>query len=179
VLRATAGVMARNTSFSLKLILENIKRMTSNQAFTDQSVYLSILTATPAQEVKYFVEALLARLSAVQVAVQVINSRTGLAMLPFTDSVKGITFHLGETLLAEAHVRVGDQGGYAACLGRDLEQAIALALLDAILQSNAVTAKAEQPAILAFVAAAAQQQQAQEMALLHKVEATRVELETF
>ncbi len=149
--------------------------MAPDQLFAEQSVYLSILTATPAEAVKQFVEALLARLS----TVQVITSRTGLAMLPFTDTVKGVTFHLGETLLAEAHVRVGDQEGYAACLGRDLAQAIALAILDALLQSNEATAKTEQPAILAFVAAAAQQQQAQEMALLHKIEATRVELETF
>ncbi len=149
--------------------------MAPDQLFAEQSVYLSILTATPAQEVKEFVEALLARFT----TVQVITSRTGLAMLPYGDSVKGVTFHLGETLLAEAHVRIGNQEGYAACLGRDLAQAIALAILDAILQSNEATVQAEQPAILAFIAAAAQQQQAQEMALLHKIEATRVELETF
>ena len=96
--------------------------MSTEQVFADQSTYLSILTAADGAAVKDFVEPLLARLS----AVQVLASRTGLAMLPFTDSVKGITFYLGETLLAEAHVRVGAQEGYAACLGRDLEQAIAL-----------------------------------------------------
>lgn len=149
--------------------------MSSAQSFTDQSVYLSVLTATPAQDVKNFVETLLSRL----VAVEVLNSRTGLAMLPFTDSVKGITFHLGETLLAEAHVRVGEQEGYAACLGRDLAQAIALAILDALLQSHEPAALAEQPAILSFVATAHHQQQEQEQSLLRKIEATRVELETF
>jgi alpha-D-ribose 1-methylphosphonate 5-triphosphate synthase subunit PhnG len=149
--------------------------MSSAQSFTDQSVYLSILTATPAQDVKNFVETLLSR----PVAVEVLSSRTGLAMLPFTDSVKGIPFHLGETLLAEAHVRVGEQEGYAACLGRDLAQAIALAILDALLQSHEPAALAEQPAILSFVAAAHHQQQEQEQSLLRKIEATRVELETF
>jgi alpha-D-ribose 1-methylphosphonate 5-triphosphate synthase subunit PhnG len=149
--------------------------MLSGQDSTDQSTYLSILTAAPAQTVKDFVEELLARLS----EVQVITSRTGLAMVPFTDSVKGVAFHLGETLLAEAHVQVGGQEGYAACLGRDVEQAIALAVLDATLQSQEATAKAERLAILAFVAAAAQQQQREEKALLCKIEATRVELETF
>ncbi len=149
--------------------------MSSVQALTDQSVYLSILTATPAQDVKNFVETLLSRLA----AVEVLRSRTGLAMLPFTDSVKGVTFYLGETLLAEAHVRVGMQEGYAACLGRDLAQAIALAILDALLQSSEPAALAEQPAILHFVAAAQHQQQEQESALLRKIEATRVELETF
>ena len=130
--------------------------MSPDQAFVEQGTYLSVLSLTPAQAVKGFVEELLARLSTVQITVQVIASRTGLAMLPFTDSVKGVTFHLGETLLAEAHVRVCDQEGYAACLGRDLEQAIALALLDATLQSKESAINAEQPAILAFVAAAAQ-----------------------
>lgn len=149
--------------------------MTSDQLFCEQSTYLSVLTATPAQQVKEFVEALLVRFS----AVQVVASRTGLAMLPFTDSVKGVTFYLGEMLLAEAHVQVGEQAGYAACLGRDLEQAIALAILDALLQSKEASAIAEQPTILAFVAAAAQQQTEQEVALLQKVAATRVELETF
>ena len=149
--------------------------MASEQVFAEQSTYLSILTATPAAAVKALVEALLVRLA----DVQVLTSRTGLAMLPFTDSVKGVTFYLGETLLAEAHVRVGAQEGYAACLGRDLEQAIALAILDAVLQSKAAAVQAEQPAILAFVAAAAQQQAAEEATLLQKVAATRVELETF
>jgi alpha-D-ribose 1-methylphosphonate 5-triphosphate synthase subunit PhnG len=149
--------------------------MPSFQAYTDQSVYLSVLTATPAPEVKNFVETLLERVA----GVEVLTSRTGLAMLPFTDSVKGVTFYLGETLLAEAHVRVGAQEGYAACLGRDLEQAIALAILDALLQSNEPAALAEQPAILHFVANAHHQQQQEESALLRKIEATRVELETF
>lgn len=153
--------------------------MISEQVFSEQSDYLSILTATPAQEIKQFTETVLERLAAGQVPVEVLTSRTGLAMLPFTDSVKGVTFHLGETLLAEAHVRVGQQEGYAACLGRDLEQAIGVAILDALLQSGELAAKAEQPTIHAFVAAAAAQQHAADAALLHKIEATRIELETF
>lgn len=146
---------------------------------SEQSDYLSILTAAPAQEIKQFTETLLDRLATGQVPVKVLTSRTGLAMLPFTDSVKGVTFHLGETLLAEAHVRVGRQEGYAACLGRDLEQAIGIAILDALLQSGESVAQTEQPTIYAFVAAAAQQQQAADAALLRKIEATRIELETF
>lgn len=144
-------------------------------ALTDQSTYLSILTATPAADVKALAETLLAQIA----DVQVIASRTGLAMVPFADSVKGVTFHLGETLLAEAYVRVEGQEGYAACLGRDLEQALALAIFDAILQSSEPPARAHQATLLDFVAASARQQQAEEAALLRKIEATRVELETF
>lgn len=149
--------------------------MSTEQAFSEQEVYLSVLTAVPAHEVKQVAEALLTRLA----HIEVVASRTGLAMLPFTDSVKGITFYLGEILLAEAHVRVGAQEGYVACLGRDLEQAIAIAIFDAVLQSKEPTVMAEQPPLLAFIAAAAQQQAAEEMALLRKIEATHVELETF
>ena len=145
------------------------------QDFRDQSIALSILTACPADRLKEFVETLLPRFP----NVEVMQSRTGLAMLPYVDSAKGVTFHLGETLLAEAQVTVAGTQGYAACLGRDLEQAIAIAILDALLQSPEVAAQAEQPAILAFVAAAAQAQQQAESELLRKVESTRVELETF
>ncbi|MFN8440208.1 MAG: phosphonate C-P lyase system protein PhnG [Caldilineaceae bacterium] len=141
----------------------------------DQSSALSILTATPAEEVKQFVETLLARLPSVEVT----NCRTGLAMLPFVDSVKGITFHLGETLLAEATVAVAGQTGYAACLGRDLEQAIAIAILDAVLQNSAEAVSMERPIILEFINRAADAQQKQELELLRKIESTRVELETF
>ena len=141
----------------------------------DQGSALSILTATPAEEVKQFVETLLVHLPDVEVT----NCRTGLAMLPFVDSVKGITFHLGETLLAEATVTVAGQAGYAACLGRDLEQAIAIAILDALLQSAAEAAIVEYPTILEFINQAADALQKQELELLRKVESTRVELETF
>ncbi len=148
--------------------------MTST-TLSQQSTYLSVLTLSPAAEVKNFIESLLP----VFPATQVLGSRTGLAMLPCYDSVKGVEFHLGEVLLAEAHVQVGTQQGYAACLGRDLEQAIALAIVDAALQSNEPDSVAQHPTILDFVASQAQRQQASDDELLHKIEATRVELETF
>ncbi|MBX3015652.1 MAG: phosphonate C-P lyase system protein PhnG [Caldilineaceae bacterium] len=143
--------------------------------FSEQTTYLSILTAAPAAAVKDFVEALLVRLP----QVEVLTSRTGLAMLPMQDSAQEATFHLGEVLLAEAHVRVDEQDGYAACLGRDLEQAIAIAILDALLQGHTPPALAEQPATQAFLARLAAQQASEEQTLLRKIEATRVELETF
>lgn len=144
-------------------------------SLSHQSTYLSVLTLSPAAEVKSLVESLLPDLP----AARVLGSRTGLAMLPYNDSVKGVEFHLGEVLLAEAHVQVGTQAGYAACLGRDLEQAIAIALLDATLQSQEPASVAQQPSILDFVATQAQRQQESDDELLRKVEATRVELETF
>ena len=38
-------------------------------------------------------------------AVEVVQSRTGLVMLPMRDTVHGTDFHLGEVLVAEAHLR--------------------------------------------------------------------------
>ena len=109
--------------------------------------------------------------------VQVLQNRTGIVMLPYTDSVKGIQFHIGEVLMAEAHVRlnlISPVEGYGACMGRDLQQALAIALLDAALRANI-----HADAIHAFVSAHAAQLQRADDALLHKVEATRVEMETF
>lgn len=140
----------------------------------DQSRYLSILAQAGAEEVKLFTETLLPDLP----PIKVIQNRTGLAMLPATDSVKGGVFHLGEVLVAEAQVRMGEQEGYAACLGRDLVQALALAILDALLQ-DVEAYPALKPLVMAFVDDLAVEQQLAQEELLRKVESTRVELEVF
>lgn len=136
----------------------------------NQSTYLSILARAPADAVKQFAEALLPKLG----PVTVLHNRTGLAMLPMTEPVQGEAFYLGEVLLAEAYVQLTQVEGYAACLGRDLEQALAIALLDAAFSAGI----AREP-ITAFVRAQAQALDDAERALLQQVETTRVELETF
>ena len=136
-----------------------------------QSQYLTILTHAPANAVKLTAEALIDSLGEITVLV----NRTGLVMLPYTDTVKGSRFHLGEVLVSESRVRIGvGVEGYAACLGRDLEQSLAIALIDAALQAGIVT---ESP--MAFVAQQAAEQRTADEELLRKVETTRVELETF
>lgn len=140
----------------------------------DQGRYLSVLAQAGTEEVKRFTEALLPQLA----PVEVIQNRTGLAMLPATDNAQGGVFHLGEVLVAEAHVRIGQQEGYAACLGRDLVQALALAILDAILQDVDAN-QAIKPQIMAFVDQVEERQRAEQEELLRKVESTRVELEVF
>jgi alpha-D-ribose 1-methylphosphonate 5-triphosphate synthase subunit PhnG len=142
----------------------------SKSPFLSQSEYLSVLSHAPADEVKTFVDNLLPDLG----NVQVLSNRTGLVMLPYTDTVQGTVFHLGEVLMAAAHVRLGEQEGYGACLGRDLEQALAIAVLDAALQAGQLTDQIEP-----FVAEQAQNQAQADDLLLRKVETTRVELETF
>lgn len=136
-----------------------------------QSDYLTILTHAPAELVKDFVDELLPDLG----SVEVIHNRTGLVMLPYTDTVKGTRFHLGEVLVSEAYVRL-NQGaaGYALCIGRDLLQALAIAILDAAIQ-----AQLQEEKIFVFVAAQAQAQAQADAQLLRQVEATRVEMETF
>jgi alpha-D-ribose 1-methylphosphonate 5-triphosphate synthase subunit PhnG len=131
---------------------------------------LSVLTRAPPDPVKSFVDNLLPALG----AVEVLHNRTGLVMLPLTESVQGATFYLGEVLVAEARVRLGNHDGYAACLGRDLQQALAIAILDA-----ALAAGVHRDRITTFVEALAADLAAADEHLLRQVEATRVEMETF
>ncbi len=135
------------------------------------SEILSVLTHTPAEVIKLFADEIIPDLG----SVVVLQNRTGLIMLPYTDTAHGTHFHLGEVLVAEAHVRL-ENGveGYAACTGRDLLQALAVALLDAALRAGIQT-----EAIQAFVAKQAEVQRQADEQLLRQVEATRVEMETF
>lgn len=133
---------------------------------------LSVLSQAPADKVKALAEGLLDDLG----AIDVIENRTGLVMLPYTDSVEGITFHLGEVLIAEARVRLqGDRvEGYGSCLGRDLVQALALALLDAALRAGIQTS-----VITAFAKREAARLANADADILRRVETTRVTMETF
>ncbi len=133
--------------------------------------HLSTLTHADPATVKAFAEALLPELGDVNVR----RNRTGLVMLPATDSVRGTVFHLGEVLVTEALVELpGGAQGYAACTGRDAEQAIACALLDAAIRTDAFADR-----VRAFVEAQAAANAAADEALLRNVNATRVEMETF
>ncbi|NWF80294.1 MAG: phosphonate C-P lyase system protein PhnG [Chloroflexi bacterium] len=136
----------------------------------DHSELLSTLSRAPAAAVKTFAEHLLPALE----PVEVLRNRTGLAMLPLRETAQGATFYLGEVLLAEAQVRAAGAEGYAACLGRDLEQALALALIDAAHRAGVAG-----PAIIAFAQHQAAALAAAEQALMRDVGQTRVDLETF
>jgi alpha-D-ribose 1-methylphosphonate 5-triphosphate synthase subunit PhnG len=136
-----------------------------------QSEYLTLLTHAPAQAVKSLADEVIPHLG----KVVILQNRTGLVMLPYTDTAKGARFHLGEVLVAEAHVRL-ENGveGYAACVGRDLLQALAIALLDAGLQADI-----QGEAISVFVSEQKIIQEQADDELLRQVEATRIEMETF
>jgi alpha-D-ribose 1-methylphosphonate 5-triphosphate synthase subunit PhnG len=135
----------------------------------DQSELLSTLARADAGAVKSFAEGLLPGLE----PVEVLQNRTGLAMLPMRENAQGASFYVGEVLLAEAHVRAAGVEGYAACLGRDLEHALALALIDAAHRAGVAGR-----AILGFAQAQAAALEAAEAELQREVGQTRVDLET-
>ena len=137
----------------------------------DHARLLATLARADAAPLKALAEGLLPRLG----EVEVLASRTGLVMLPMRDTVKGTDFHLGEVLVAEAHVRLASGiEGYGMVIGRDLERAMAMALTDAA-HAEAVG----RPQIERFVMDEAARQAAEDHDTLRAVEATRVEMETF
>ncbi len=137
----------------------------------DHSTLLSALTQTPADALKSFADQVLLDIR----RIEVLENRVGLTMWPMRDPVKGTDFFLGEVLMAEAHVRIGGEvDGYGACLGRDLEQALGIAVLDAAWRTGIAVARIE-----AFATEQAQIQADADERLLKQVEATRITLETF
>lgn len=93
----------------------------------DHGAFLSALARADDAALKAAAERLLPDLG----TIEVLTSRTGLVVLPLRDTVKGTDFFLGEVLVAEAHIRAGAVEGYGLRRGRDLEAAMAMAVLDA------------------------------------------------
>jgi alpha-D-ribose 1-methylphosphonate 5-triphosphate synthase subunit PhnG len=137
-----------------------------------QSEYLGVLSYAPAPAVKEQAEKVIPALG----SIDVLNNRTGLVMLPYTDSAKGVVSHLGKVLVSEAQVRLPASGveGYGMCMGRDLVQAVAIAILDAAFMAGVMADE-----ITAFVDKQAELLTAVDDYLLRCVESTRVEMQTF
>ncbi len=145
--------------------------MTGNTTDFAPSDILSILSRASAESTKLLADSLIPGLE----PINVVYNRTGLVMLPYTDSAGGTIFHLGEVLIAEARIQIAaGVEGYGACLSLDLEQALAIALLDA-----ALVAGISRKTILQYVSEQATAQADEDDALLRAVEATRAEMETF
>ena len=71
---------------------------------------LGTLARADADALKAFAESLISDLG----DVEVLQSRSGLVMLPMRDTAGGVAFHLGEVLVSEAHIRKGDiDAGFA------------------------------------------------------------------
>ena len=144
--------------------------MTRTDAQLSHADKLTALARSPAEPLKAVAENLLAELD----GIDVLQSRTGLVMLPLRDTAQGTAFHLGEVLVSEAHIRMGPHEGYGMRRGRDLEAAMAMALVDL-----AMAAGRGEDACRTFVAAQVRAQAAEDHETLCRVEATRVDMETF
>lgn len=67
--------------------------------------------------------------------VEVVHGRTGLLTLPMRGMMQGADFHPGEVLVAEVQIRAGGAEGCGRSVGRDLERAMAMAVVDAEAQA--------------------------------------------
>lgn len=131
---------------------------------------LSILAKADGDRIKAFAETLIPQLG----DLEVMENRTGLVMLPMRDTAQGTNFHLGEVLVSEARIAAGGQDGYGMRRGRDLETAMAMALIDL-----AVAKGVAHDACTTFLDQEAVAQAAADTDRLRRVEATRVDMETF
>lgn len=131
---------------------------------------LSVLARTNPDRIKAFVESLIPELE----PIEVLQSRTGLVMLPMRDTAEGVAFHLGEVLVSEAHIRSEGFDGYGMRCGHDLEASMAMALIDLALSKGI-----QSEACHAFCQLEAHRLREVDTETLRNVEATRVDMETF
>ena len=131
---------------------------------------LGTLARADGAKLKAFAETLIPELG----EIEVLKSQSGLVMLPMRDTAGGVAFHLGEVLMSEAHIRKGDLQGYGIRRGHDLEASMAMALVDLAIATDVRT-----PECKAFCAAQAKALEAADENVLRRVEATRVDMETF
>jgi alpha-D-ribose 1-methylphosphonate 5-triphosphate synthase subunit PhnG len=137
----------------------------------DHAAALGILARARPDRLKALAEKVLETVD----GIEVVSNRTGLVMVPIRDTVQNVDFHLGEVLVSEAHI-VDAAGivGYGMVTGRDLERAMAMAVVDLRLASVA-----HDPSIAAFLSSEGAFLTAQDDQRMRQVEATRVEMETF
>ena len=136
----------------------------------EHSEMLGILARSKAARLKALAETLIPHLGVIEVE----QSRTGLVMLPMRDTAQGVNFHLGEVLVSEARIICAGHLGYGMRRGRDLEAAMAMALVDL-----SVSMGVRGDACAVFLRAESKAQTEADNELLRKVEATRVDMETF
>lgn len=131
---------------------------------------LSVLARADATQLKSFAETLIPDLG----EIEVLQSQSGLVMLPMRDTAKGVAFHLGEVLVSEAHIRKGDVQGFGMRRGHDLEASMAMALVDLAMATDVRSLDCK-----TFCEVQANALQKSDEDVLRRVEATRVNMETF
>jgi alpha-D-ribose 1-methylphosphonate 5-triphosphate synthase subunit PhnG len=137
----------------------------------NHAAVLNILARARPERLKHLAETLLLEMG----EIAVLTNRTGLVMVPMRDTVENVDFHLGEVLVSEAHI-AGAAGhvGYGMVTGRDLERAMAMAVIDLRLAELG-----GDPGIAHFLAEEREFAEAEDERRMRQVEATRVEMETF
>ena len=137
---------------------------------TEPDPRLGALARADADALKAFAEDLLPHLGDITVQ----KSRTGLVMLPMRDTAQGTAFHLGEVLVSEAKIQGPTKIGYGMRRGPDLEAAMAMAVVDLALAEGVQVAACE-----SFCAKMQEALMQADSERLRRIEATRVEMETF
>lgn len=144
----------------------------ANGGGMDHAAILNILARARPEGLKALAETVLVQMSG---DIEVITNRTGLVMVPIRDTVENVDFHLGEVLVSEAHIAdAAGHVGFGMITGRDLERAMAMAVIDLRL-----AASGHDDAIAAFLAAEGLHLQSEDDLRMRQVQATRVEMETF
>lgn len=132
---------------------------------------LGILARARPKRLKALAETLLENMD----EIAVLTNRTGLVMVPMRDTVEDVDFHLGEVLVSEAHITdAAGHVGYGMVTGRDLERAMAMAVVDL-----RIVTRGEEPVTKDFLAEERAHLVAEDEKRMRRVEATRVEMETF
>ncbi len=149
---------------------ERIRRNSMSVDLELQTHNLNVLARAEPSKVLSLAEAVLQEAE----QVEVIANQVGLVMLPMREPAQGTAFHLGEVLVASARLKLDGVEGYGACLGRDAKRALAIAVLDVALRSGIMTDRLQ-----SFLEEQAAIQAEEDRVLLCRVEATRVEMETF
>jgi alpha-D-ribose 1-methylphosphonate 5-triphosphate synthase subunit PhnG len=138
---------------------------------SSHSEALGVLARSEPRQLKALAEQLLEGLG----DISVITNRTGLVMVPMRDTVENVDFHLGEVLVSEAHIAdAAGAVGYGMITGRDLERAMAMAVVDLAMATGTGVAEIE-----ALLDAERSRLAAIDDDRMRRVEATRVEMETF
>jgi len=131
---------------------------------------LKVLARADHARLKALAEALIAGLP----GMTVVENRTGLVMVPMRDTAQGTHFHLGEFLMSEARLSAGAHEDHGMRRGRDLEAAMAMAVVDL-----AVSIGHAHGDCAAFLEAEARTRADADTHTLRRFEATRVDMETF
>lgn len=158
------------TLVSIHIGTEPASEIGTTTPLDKHSQNLDTLARADAVRLKTFAELLIPALG----SIEVLLNRTGLVMLPMRDTAQGISFHLGEVLVSEAHIRSNGSDGYGMRCGHDLEASMAMAIVDLAMSKGVRSSTCKD-----FCEKEAERLADIDEETLRAVESTRVNMETF